>query len=167
MENLTKFDDFKNKKHGSRLNEGVIKIGNEYVVSDIQVPVSLVNSYIKKIKDETGKNVRDFMSDYDVAFRLVNYSIENHLQIDNLPASVVMGDAAPESIEVTDTPAQQNAQPQAQAQDVQAQPKEETQTDKTAQEVPATETGTAQTPPVQTAQKPVPAPAQGGQSQEI
>ena len=140
MENLTKFDDFKNKKHGSKLNEGVIKIGNEYVLSDVQIPVSLVNSYIKKIKDESGKNLREMMSDQDVAYRLVKYVIENYLQIDNLPSNVVLGDDASANIEVNDTESQvppqgvqgQETQTQTQIQDTQTQTQDtQTQTQDT------------------------------------
>lgn len=149
MENLTKFEEFKNKKHGSKLNEGVIKIGNDYVVSDIEVPASLVNSYIKKVKDETSKNLREMWSDQDIVHRLVKYCIENHLQIDNLPSSIVLGGEASEEIEVQETQPEAPIQPQdIQAEPVQtqtqSQPEVQAQTAQTAQEIPATETDAAQ-----------------------
>lgn len=101
MENLTQFKDFKNKKQGAKLNntinEGVIKIGNEFILSDIALPVSLVNSYIKKVKDSTGKNVREMLSDQDVAARVLKYVVENFAQIDNLPESIILGE--PENAE--------------------------------------------------------------------
>lgn len=153
MENLTNFDSFKNKKHGSKVNEGVIKIGNDYIVSDIQIPVSLVNSYIKKIKDETGKNLREMLSDSDVAHRLVAYCIGNYLQIDNLPANIIIGDESSAAVEVQETPAETQTQTQTQPQSqapAETQPQsqspapaqgEATQVQKTAQEIPATEGG--------------------------
>ena len=159
MENLTKFEQFKNKKNGTKLNEGVVKIGNSYVVSDIEVPASLVNSYIKKVKDETGKNLREMFSDQDVVFRIIKYCVDNYLQIDNLPASIVTGEDVAEEVEVQDTQAQEPIQSQdSQAEPVQtdaqgqaqgqAQPQAaqgqaaQGQAAQTAQEIPATETGT-------------------------
>lgn len=163
MENLTNFDDFKNKKHGSKLNEGVIKIGNEYVLSDVQIPVSLVNSYIKKIKDESGKNLREMMSDQDVAYRLVKYVIENYLQIDNLPSNVVLGDDASASIEVNDTESQippqgvqgQETQTQTQIQDTQTQTQDtqtQSQVDSTVNDIQSSETQGGQSEQTQQSQ---------------
>lgn len=160
MENLTGFNNFKDKKHGSKLNEGVIKIGNAYVLSDIEVPVSLVNAYIKKVKDETQRNLREMMSDSDVAYRLLKYCVENNMIIDNLPSSIVLGEEAG-NVEVTDDmggqiqasgQTQPQTQPAAQTQPVAqtppaaqqtAQPNA-TQTQKTVQEIPAQETGGTQ-----------------------
>jgi hypothetical protein len=159
MENLTGFNNFRDKKHGSKLNEGVIKIGNAYVLSDIEVPVSLVNAYIKKVKDETQRNLREMMSDSDVAYRLLKYCVENNMLIDNLPSSIVLGEEAG-NVEVTDNMGGQiqasgqtpQTQPAAQTQPVaQTQPAAQqtaqpgaTQTQKTVQEIPAQETGTIQ-----------------------
>jgi hypothetical protein len=164
MENLTGFNSFKDKKHGSKLNEGVVKIGNAYVVSDVEIPVSLVNAFIKKVKDESGRNLREIFSDNDVAYRLLKYCVENNMIIDNLPSSIVLGDGTG-NVEVTDdmggqvqqsgqtpqTQAQAQAQPQTQTQAqpvVQTPPAAQqtaqtgaTQTQKTVQEIPAQETG--------------------------
>ena len=136
MENLTKFDDFKNKKQGNKLNEGVIKIGGDYILSDIAVPVSLVNSYVKKIKDETGKNVREMMSDLDVAYRLGKYCMENYMEIENLPASILLGESDTNGgLEVQETqPAQETPAQESPAQET---PAQETQP---VQETPAQQT---------------------------
>lgn len=164
MNNLTEFNKFRNKKDGSKLNEGVIKIGNDYIISDIELPASLVNSYIKKVKDERGKDLREMMADQDVAMRLVKYAMENFMQIDNMPTSIVLGEEE-EDIDVQDTQAQTQPQTQTQGQP-QGQPQPQTQGQPQSQGQPQGGQETQGQSPQQTTQE-IPSQEGGEESQEI
>ena len=132
VNNIYGFDDFKGKKKlsiqesksenikdettkvaESKINEMVDAIDDFYRVSvDVDLPKSLVSTYIKKVKDQTGKDLRADMGEKRLAERLVQWANENYLNIENLPVEIVTGsDKVP-------------AQTQAQSQ-VQAQPAEE------------------------------------------
>jgi hypothetical protein len=144
MNNLTKFDEFKNKRTGKKLNEGVVKLGNEYIISDIEVPVSLVNAFVKKVKDEANLDLRSSFSDQDIAYRVTKYCIDNFLQIDNLPVSIITG----ESDDAAQAQPQSQTQPQTQTQtDTQSQTQTQTQPTDTQTDT-QTQTQT-QTQPVQ------------------
>ena len=128
VNNIYGFDDFKGKKKLSiqesknddttkvaedKINEMVDAIDDFYRVSvDVDLPKSLVSTFIKKVKDQTGKDLRADMGEKRLAERLVQWANENYLNIENLPVEIVTGsDKVP-------------AQTQAQSQ-VQAQPTEE------------------------------------------
>jgi hypothetical protein len=155
VNNIYGFDDFRGKKKSSiqesksedikdettkvaesKINEMVDAIDDFYRVSvDVDLPKSLVSTYIKKVKDQTGKDLRADMGEKRLAERLVQWANENYLNIENLPVEIVTGsDKVP-------------AQIQAQSQ-VQAQP--------AAEEPAAQEPAQAQAAPVQNteAQKP-------------
>jgi hypothetical protein len=107
MKNTIDFRSFRNKRKG--INESVIALDDMYKVrTSIEVPASLVNAYIKKVKDESGKNIRQMYSDMDLAEEIANYIASNFMAIENIPVSIVMG---------TESKAvQAQSQPQAQAQ---------------------------------------------------
>lgn len=142
MEFLKEFEKFRTNKD---LNESAImKIDDVYKVKAvIDVPQSLINALIRKVKDESEKNAREFWSDIDIANEVVKYISTNFMNIENLPASILMGE--------TDLAAQPaaTAQPEAQAQPAQpAQPAVEAQPEAqpAAQEEPAAQEPTEETP---------------------
>jgi hypothetical protein len=127
--NILSLDDFKSKKSTpdvTPVNEMVDAIDDVYRVGfDIDVPKSLISSYIKKVKESTGKDLRAETGEKRLAERLVSWLFNNYLNIENLPVEIVTGaDKAPvqaqaqsqvqvqEPMEET----QPQAQPQAQAQ---------------------------------------------------
>lgn len=138
MEFLKEFEKFRTNKD---LNESAImKIDDVYKVKAvIDVPQSLINALIRKVKDESEKNAREFWSDIDIANEVVKYISTNFMNIENLPASILMGE--------TDLAAQPaaTAQPVAQAQP-EAQPVTQPEAQPAAQEEPAAQEPIEETP---------------------
>ena len=148
-------DDFKGKKSTkieAPVNEMVDAIDDFYRVSvDVDLPKSLVSSFIKKVKESTGKDLRADMGEKRLAERLVQWANENYLNIENLPVEIVTGtDKGP-------------VQPQAQ---VQGQSQEEFPEDGQVQAQAQTQVQPAgQTQPVQNTQAQKPAVQVQGQQQ--
>ena len=94
---IKNFKGFKSKTNESftKTNESVVKVDNEFKVKTIaNVPQSLINTYVKKVKDETGKELKDFYSDMDLAEELVKFAIGQSLSIDAIPAGAFLGQKA-------------------------------------------------------------------------
>jgi len=106
-----KFKDIKNSPTGTqKVQEMVEPINDMYRVSlDVDVPKSLINAYIKKVKDETNKDLRQSKSEMQLAEKLVQYVNENFLVIENLPVEMVAN--------VDQKAVQSQVQPQVQLQD--------------------------------------------------
>jgi hypothetical protein len=132
MKHLRKFEKYTNlRKKDQIIKESVLQVNDIYKVRTfIDIPQSLINAYVKKVKDTTGKNLRQFFGDVDIAEEVVKYINTNFLNVDQIPAGALMGDAQSQGETQTDSqpqaqaqPAQAQAQPaQAQAQPAQAQP---------------------------------------------
>ena len=74
------------------IKESVIQVGDIYKVRVMaDVPQSLLNSYVKKVKDTTGKNVRQFFGDVEVAEELVRHIVTVGLDVDSLDPNVLLG----------------------------------------------------------------------------
>lgn len=131
VKNILSLDDFKSKKSIQEsvtpVNEMVEAIDDVYRVSvDVDLPKALVSSFIKKVKENTGKDLRAEMGEKRLAERLVQWANENYLNIENLPVEIVTGsDKSPVQAQsqvqsqIQEEPqgdAQAQAQPQAQAQ---------------------------------------------------
>lgn len=137
--NILSLNDFKGMKPIEPINEMVDAIDDFYRVSvDVDLPKSLISSFIKKVKETSGRDLRADMGEKRLAERLVQWANENYLNIENLPIEIVTGsDKAPVQ-----------AQGQAQVQ-TQAQPTEDTETQTQAQVQPS------QAQPAQTQAQPV------------
>jgi hypothetical protein len=84
-----KFKDIKNSPIG-KVDEMVEIINDTFRVSlDVDVPKSLINAYIKKVKDETNKDIRQTKAEAALAEQLVAYVNQNYLVIENLPVDMV------------------------------------------------------------------------------
>jgi hypothetical protein len=113
--NILSLNDFKDKKSTKEtvvskpINEMVDAIDDVYRVSvDVDLPKSLISSFIKKVKESTGKDLRAEMGEKRLAERLVQWANENYLNIENLPVEIVTGSDK--------SPVQAQAQGQVQAQ---------------------------------------------------
>ena len=95
MKHLRKFEKYTiNRKKEEIIKESVLQVNDIYKVRTfIDIPQSLVNAYVKKVKDNTGKNLRQFFGDVDVAEEIVKYINTNFLNVDQIPAGALMGDA--------------------------------------------------------------------------
>jgi len=145
MENLREYNDFKKLKKGSSLiSENAMPKGDMYdVTKSIELPKSVVKAYIKKIKDESGKNAAEFFAETTIAEKMIDYIIATYLNVENLPSSVLFGDYMNAQTQpIVNAPGQAQAQVQGTAQ---VQGGENVQAAATAQEIPQTQDG-AQTP---------------------
>lgn len=81
-------------KGNSKLNESVYKSGdNLYKVKvTIDVPKSLVNAVIKKVKDTKGPDILDMYSQTDIAEAIVKYVNETFLNIESIPGTILTGE---------------------------------------------------------------------------
>ena len=142
IKNVKSFNDFKSLKSGSSLvTEMVINQGESYQVNKIiSVPKSLIKSFMKKIKDESGKNVVEEYSEAMVAELVVDYLTTTFMTIENIPTTVILGTSSSVQPVV-------QSQPQVQTTQNETNPTENTdnvdnvQANATANEVPATEGG--------------------------
>jgi len=117
MNHIRKFLSYKSKKEGTKVvNESVLQVDDTYKVRVIvDVKKSFVNSYIKKVTDNTQKNLRDFYSDMDIVEELVKNVVETGMNVDQIPATLLVGGSQ------NKPQAQGQAQP-AQAAQVQTEP---------------------------------------------
>jgi hypothetical protein len=111
MNHIRRFLSYKSKKNPtSVVKESVLQVDDVYKVRVIvDVKKSMVNSYIKKVSDNTQKNLRDFYSDMDIVEELVKHVVETGMNVDTIPATILVGGSQT-------TP---QVQPQAQAQTAQ------------------------------------------------
>jgi hypothetical protein len=91
--NLYEFGEFQGRRNVSPLSENVQAVDDTYRVRKrIDVPMSLVNAFAKKVKDESGKNIRQFYSDVELAEEIADYIINTYVTIENLPVNLILGD---------------------------------------------------------------------------
>jgi len=114
MNHLRKFESFrKDKKRGEIIMEAVFQVNDIYKVkTTIDIPQSLINAYVKKVKDNTGKNLRQFFGDMDIAEEIVKFVAQNGLDADKLSPNALVGGGQEQS----QTQGQGQMEPQAQTQ---------------------------------------------------
>jgi len=150
MKHIRTYENYRIKKNREEIiKESVLQVNDIYKVKTmIDIPQSLINAYVKKVKDTTGKNLRTFFGDVDIAEEIVKFINMDNLDVDKIPGGALMGGGQ------SQTQTQPQAQPQVQ---VEAQPQEAPQAQ--TQEAPQ-----AQAQPAQTEEAPAQAqeaPAQG------
>ena len=128
MRHLRKFEKYTiNRKKEEIIKESVLQVNDIYKVRTfIDIPQSLINAYVKKVKDTTGKNLRQFFGDVDIAEEVVKYINTNFLNVDQIPAGALMGDGQSQSEAQPQTEPQAQVEPQAQPQ---SQPQVQVQTE--------------------------------------
>ena len=127
MNHIRKFQSFrKGKKREEIIQEAVFQVNDIYKVkTTIDIPQSLINAYVKKVKDNTGKNLRQFFGDMDIAEEIVKFVAQTGLDADNLSPTALVGGAQGQS--QGQSQGQGQTQPQAETQP-QAQPQTQPQT---------------------------------------
>lgn len=91
--NLYEFGEFQGKRNIVNLSENVQAVDDVYRVRKrIDVPMSLVNAFKKKVKDESGKNISQFYSDVEIAEEIAEYVTTSYMTIENLPVNLILGD---------------------------------------------------------------------------
>ena len=164
MKHVKAFEKFRIQKNREEIiKESVFQVNDLYKVKTmIDLPQSLINAYVKKVKDTTGKNLRQFFGDVDIAEEIIKYVTTTFLDIDKIPGGAIMGGQTQAQTQgqgqvQVQTEPQAQTQPQAQVQ-TEAQPQAQAPAEGEFEE-PAQ--GQAQAP----AQGQAQAPAQG-QAQE-
>ena len=109
MKHIRKFGNYQTKKRKEEIiKESVLQVNDIYKVRTmIDIPQSMINAYVKKVKDNTGKNLRQFFGDVDIAEEVVKYITQNFLNIDQIPAGALTGDAQGQGEMQTQTQGQQ------------------------------------------------------------
>ena len=120
MKHIRTFESYRIRKNREEIiKESVLQINDIYKVKTmIDIPQSLINAYVKKVKDTTGKNLRQFFGDVDIAEEIVKYINMNNLDVEKLPGNALMGGAQGQGQTQPqgETEGEAQAQPQAQAQ---------------------------------------------------
>jgi len=93
MKHIRTFENYRIKKNREEIiKESVLQVNDIYKVKTmIDIPQSLINAYVKKVKDTTGKNLRQFFGDVDIAEEIVKYINMNNLDVEKLPGNALMG----------------------------------------------------------------------------
>jgi len=91
--NLYEFGQFQGRRNHVTVNENVQAVDDVFRVRKrIDVSMALVNSFKKKVKDESGKNIGQFYSDVELAEEIADYIINSYVSIENLPVNLILGD---------------------------------------------------------------------------
>jgi hypothetical protein len=122
------------------INESVLQVGDLYKVrSMVDIPQSLINSYVKKEKDTTGRNLRQFFGDVEIAELLLQYITTAGLDLDKIPTGALTGQSQAQNQTQVQPGSTQNTEemPQAQTQQAtQETPQNTQETPQSTQEVP-------------------------------
>ena len=125
MKHVKAFEKFRIQKNREEIiKESVFQVNDLYKVKTmIDLPQSLINAYVKKVKDTTGKNLRQFFGDVDIAEEIIKYVTTTFLDIDKIPGGAIMGGQTQAQ---TQGQVQVQTEPQAQTQG-QVEPQAQTQ----------------------------------------
>ena len=92
----------------------------------VDIPQSLINAYVKKVKSNTGKDLRQFFGDMDIAEEVIKWVTLNNLDVDKVPANALVGGPQGQGQGQMQAQPQMQGQPQGQAQ-TQTQPQMQAQ----------------------------------------
>ena len=79
------------KKYGSTINEQVNEIDGTYIISGVRIKKSVVTSYKRKVKEQTGKDLGQMYSDSQIAEELITYIVTKNADAELIPVSALMG----------------------------------------------------------------------------
>ena len=118
MKHIRTFESYRIKKNREEIiKESVLQVNDIYKVKTmVDIPQSLINAYVKKVKDTTGKNLRQFFGDVDIAEEIVKYINMNNLDVDKIPGGALMGGGQSQTQTQVQPQVQTEAEPQAQPQ---------------------------------------------------
>jgi len=95
MKHVRGFEKFRNNKDGVT-NESVQEVDNKYRVrATVDVDMSLINSYVKKVKEEKGKELRNLVGNVDIAEEIVKYITSKYLNVESIPSNLFFGENVP------------------------------------------------------------------------
>jgi hypothetical protein len=93
MKHIRKFESFQNKlRRQDIIKESVIQVDDLYKVrTTVDIPQSLINAYVKKVKENSGKNLRQYFGDVDIAEEIVKYLTVSGLDVEKIPGNAILG----------------------------------------------------------------------------
>jgi hypothetical protein len=93
MKHIRKFESFQNKiRREQIIKESVIEVDDLYKVrTTVDIPQSLINAYVKKVKEVSGKNLRQYFGDVDIAEEIVKYLTVAGLDVEKIPGNAILG----------------------------------------------------------------------------
>lgn len=93
---------------GAQLFDSVWKVR-----SRVEVPVTLINNFVKKVQAETGEDLRKKWSEQELAEEITKYVITSFMNIENLPVSLITGEQAQPQAQVSqELPQETQVQPE-------------------------------------------------------
>ncbi len=118
MKHVKAFEKFRIQKNREDIiKEAVYQVNDIYNVQ-VTVPITqaIINKYVQKVKETTGKNLRQFFGDVQLAEEITKWVMTNGLDVEKIPGGAILGGQ-------TQAQGQAQAAPQAQTQEMpQAQP---------------------------------------------
>jgi hypothetical protein len=151
MKHVKAFEKFRIEKNREDIiKEAVYQVNDIYNVQ-VTVPITqaVINKYVQKVKETTGKNLRQFFGDVQLAEEITKWVMTNGLDVEKIPGGAILGGQ-------TQAQGQGQAQPQAQTQEMpQAQPQAQPEVQAPVEGQPQVQTqvqGQAQAPQAQPAE---------------
>jgi hypothetical protein len=74
------------------LNEAVVLRNSKFIIGGIEIDKKSINSYVKKVKEETEKDLKSMFSEMEIAEQLVKWAVSED-NINLAPASALLGDS--------------------------------------------------------------------------
>lgn len=97
MKHVRKFEGFRNNKpeiNSEKINETVFQVDNIYRVNVIvDVESKLLSAYAKKVKQNTGKEINDLLSNAMIAEEIVRWVLKDGLDVEKIPGNAIIGGA--------------------------------------------------------------------------
>lgn len=91
MRFINEYNKFKAKREEENVSESVFVRDNNYIVGGVEIKSSVISKYITKVKKETGKDLKQYFSESEIAESLVEYIIEEYGDGDTIPVSAILG----------------------------------------------------------------------------
>jgi hypothetical protein len=118
MKHVKAFEKFRIQKNREDIiKEAVYQVNDIYNVQ-VTVPITqaIINKYVQKVKETTGKNLRQFFGDVQLAEEITKWVMTNGLDVEKIPGGAILGGQ-------TQAQGQSQPAPQAQTQEMpQSQP---------------------------------------------
>jgi hypothetical protein len=175
MKHVKAFEKFRIQKNREDIiKEAVYQVNDIYNVQ-VTVPITqaIINKYVQKVKETTGKNLRQFFGDVQLAEEITKWVMTNGLDVEKIPGGAILGGQtqaqgqAQAQAPQAQTQEMPQAQPEAQA-PVEGQPQVQTQVQPEAQAPAQAQPaeGEFAEPQAQAAQGQAQAPVQGEEEEE-
>jgi hypothetical protein len=127
MKHIRQFESFRKKmRRDEIIKESVLQVDDLYKVrTTVDIPQSLINAYVKKVKEKSGKNLRQYFGDVDIAEEIVKYLTVTGLDAEKISAGALVGGGQGQSQFAQKSKSQQSQGQQAQTQQGQQEDEDE------------------------------------------